>query len=242
MRTSEQIQELAAALAKAQAQIEGAKKDSLNPHFRAKYADLASVWDACRDPLASNGLSVLQSPRLVANGEVWTVEIETILMHASGQWMADVLAVPVAKLDAQGVGSSVTYGRRYALSAFVGVAPEEDDGEAAVGRAPAASTMHTVQKPTAKPNGKAKTPEAKELHEAADKAKAASDSRTPDEVYQAGRKMILEAKTTAKCLQIRGGVEQYAAEGRIDADQASTLLRLLDHREEELEVVEPAAT
>ena len=94
MRTSDTINELAAALSKAQAEMSGAKKDSENPHFRSKYADLASVWDACRIPLTKNGLAVVQSPRLVSAGETgWLVEVETTLLHTSGQFMADVIAV-----------------------------------------------------------------------------------------------------------------------------------------------------
>lgn len=125
------IADLAAALCKAQAQMEGAKKDANNPHFKSKYADLASVWDAIRGPLTSNGLSVVQLLRSTQNG----VAVETILMHASGQQISDVFAVPASKNDAQGYGSAATYARRYALMAMVGVAPEDDDGNAAVGPA-----------------------------------------------------------------------------------------------------------
>lgn len=138
MRTSEQINELATALAKAQGQLNGAKKDATNPHFKSRYADLASVWDACREALTKHGLSVLQSPRgVVTEAGAWAVELETCLLHTSGQWMADTLTVPVGKADAQGVGSAVTYARRYSLAAFVGVAPEDDDGNAASANAKA---------------------------------------------------------------------------------------------------------
>jgi hypothetical protein len=130
MRTSEQIADLAAALAKAQAKIEGAVKDKENPGFRgAKYADLGAVWDAIRAPLTDNGLSVTQWLRSTETG----VEVETLLLHATGQYMADVFAVPVGKRDAQGYGSAATYARRYALMAAVGIAPVDDDGNAAVG-------------------------------------------------------------------------------------------------------------
>lgn len=125
------IADLAAALCKAQAQMEGAKKDANNPHFKSKYADLASVWDAIRAPLTSNGLSVVQLLRSIQGG----VEVETILMHSSGQQISDVFAVPATKNDAQGYGSAATYARRYALMAMVGVAPEDDDGNGAVGAA-----------------------------------------------------------------------------------------------------------
>lgn len=136
MTNSENINELAAALAVAQSEIHGAKKDAENPHFRSKYADLASVWDACRTALTKNGLSVVQSPRARLEGAGWAVEVETTLLHKSGQFMSDTLTVPMGKADAQAVGSAVTYARRYALAAFVGIAPEDDDGNAATADAP----------------------------------------------------------------------------------------------------------
>ena len=134
MTHSESINELANALVKAQSQVRGASKDSDNPYFKSKYADLSSVWDACRSALTGNGLSVVQSPRinLALSAETTHVEVETLLLHQSGQWVRDTLAIPVTKADAQGVGSAITYARRYALAAFVGVAPEDDDGNAAV--------------------------------------------------------------------------------------------------------------
>jgi NAD-specific glutamate dehydrogenase len=118
------------ALAKAQGDIESAQKDSANPFFKSKYADLASVWDACRAPLAKNGLAVIQFPR--ADGNVVTVE--TRLVHSSGQWIEGELTA-VAKDDGpQSIGSIVTYLRRYSLQSIVGVAPEDDDGNAAQGQ------------------------------------------------------------------------------------------------------------
>jgi len=134
MTRSEQINELATSLAKAQAEITGAKKDAENPHYKSKYADLASVWDAIRAPLTKNGLSVVQVPRLVAVGEAsWMAEVESTLLHTSGQFLGDTLAVPLTRVDAQGVGSAITYARRYSLMALVGVAPDDDDANAAVG-------------------------------------------------------------------------------------------------------------
>lgn len=129
MEKSEQINELAAALSKAQGAIKGALKDTANPFFKSKYADLSSVWEACRDQLAANGLSVAQMPCETESG----VMVETVLMHASGQWISNRFTMPVAKQDAQSVGSAITYSRRYALAAMVGVAPEDDDGNAATG-------------------------------------------------------------------------------------------------------------
>lgn len=130
------LAKLAEALCKAQGQMEGAAKDSVNPHFKNKYADLAAVWDAIRKPLAANGLSVIQFPRTVQNG----VEIETTLLHSSGEFLRDVLWLPCSKADAQGIGSAITYARRYALMAVCGIAPVDDDGEAAVATTPRDAT------------------------------------------------------------------------------------------------------
>lgn len=123
--------QLATALAKAQGAMRHAVKDSVGQvgHQKVKYADLASVWDAIREPLSSNGLAVLQR---VAN-EPEGVIITTMLVHSSGEWVRDRLVLPIAQRTPQGVGSVITYGRRYALSALVGVAPEDDDGAAAEG-------------------------------------------------------------------------------------------------------------
>lgn len=135
MKTSDSIKELATALAKAQATMAGAKKDSTNPHFRSKYADLASIWEACRDALTSNGIAVVQMTRATAEE---AVIVETRLMHSSGEWIEGELLVPVTKADAQGFGSALTYARRYSLAAAVGVAPEDDDGAAAAAARPTA--------------------------------------------------------------------------------------------------------
>lgn len=128
MTHSETINEIAAALAKAQAQIEGAKKDKVNPHFRNDYADLASVWDACREALTKNQLSVAQAAE---SGSEGSYGVTTMLLHSSGQWMAGTLYLKPAKDDPQGAGSALTYARRYALAAMVGIAPADDDGNAA---------------------------------------------------------------------------------------------------------------
>ena len=124
------INELAAALAKAQAEIQNAKKDSENPFFKSKYADLSAVWDACRGPLTKNGLSIVQIPY----GHDGKYFLNTILMHSSGQFLSGILPVVPIKGDPQALGSALTYMRRYALSAMVGNAPEDDDGNEASGK------------------------------------------------------------------------------------------------------------
>jgi hypothetical protein len=148
---SESIAQLSAALSKAQGLILGAKKDAANPFFKSKYADLASVWEAIRGPLSANGLSIMQFPRSTDAG----VEVETVLSHESGEWVSESLALPVAKADAQGIGSAITYARRYGLQAVAGVAPEDDDGNAA---AASATSMRDVALKTLKIAAKAGLP------------------------------------------------------------------------------------
>lgn len=125
---------IAAAFVKAQAEFGGAVKDSMNPQFRSKYADLESVVDAIRPALSKHGLAFIQRS-IDKNGD--EVAIETIIVHESGdQYSCGVLSVPFTKKDAQGFGSAMTYIRRYSLQAAFGIAPEDDDGNAAVKAAP----------------------------------------------------------------------------------------------------------
>jgi hypothetical protein len=129
---SEQIAELVTALSKAQGQIENANKSSDNPFFKSKYADLASVWDACRQPLSSNGLAIIQTiDDAIEDGRVC---VETLLAHSSGQWISHRIRLKPVKDDAQAIGSAITYARRYGLQSLVGIAPEDDDGNAASGK------------------------------------------------------------------------------------------------------------
>ena len=141
MRTSEAIDAICAALAVAQGEMKPAIKDATNPHFKSKYADLASVFEAIRVPFAKAGLSVLQEVGNADGG----VTVSTRVVHKTGQWMEfGPLYVPAGKQDAQGLGSAATYARRYSLASALGVcSDEDDDGQAAVsggggGRLPAA--------------------------------------------------------------------------------------------------------
>ena len=130
MFQSESIANLAKALSTVQGKLTHAKKDSANPFFKSKYADLESVWDACRDLLASNGLAVAQFPGLYSDLDK-SMSLTTILTHTSGEWISQEMSVPVSKVDPQGAGSALTYMRRYALAAIVGVVQADDDGNAA---------------------------------------------------------------------------------------------------------------
>ena len=140
MNKSESIAKLAEALSKAQGAMRNAIKDSNNPYFKSKYADLASVSDACRTELASNGLAVSQLPE-TRDGQV---VVTYILMHTSGEWISGELQMNPVKSDPQGIGSAITYARRYTLAAITGVATEDDDGNAAAGNSDSKKPVHSM--------------------------------------------------------------------------------------------------
>ena len=122
---SSEINKLAESLAKAQSEMEGAKKESTNPFFKSNYADLHAVIKSSFPYLSKNGLSVTQGNEMIMGA----VCVTTTLMHSSGQWIRSKVKLPLAKKDAQGVGSAITYGRRYGLSAIVGIAQYDDDAQ-----------------------------------------------------------------------------------------------------------------
>ena len=133
MKTSEQINEIAKAMSLAQGEMKPASKSTENPFFKSKYSSLAQVMDAIREPFAKNNLCVFQD---VSSTELG-VAVSTRVCHSSGQWIEfGPMLVPLTKKDAQGVGSATSYGKRYSLSAAVGVVSEleDDDGEAAMNR------------------------------------------------------------------------------------------------------------
>jgi hypothetical protein len=132
MKMSESITAIAPALVKAQALIEDAVKDSSNPAFRSKYADLSAVLAVIRKPMADNDLCVLQSPARAEGG----VEVETLILHKSGEWISQSCFIPINKWDAHGTGSGITYGRRYGLMSIFCIGTEDDDGNSAVERGP----------------------------------------------------------------------------------------------------------
>ena len=147
MLKSDATMELAKALKNVQVKLKPAKKDSENPYFKSSYADLNSVWEACRQLLGENGLSVTQTMDV---GEGHSLIVETILLHESGEWITSRLPMVLAKNDPQGIGSAITYARRYGLSAIIGICSEEDDdAEGATVRKPLAQP---VKKTEPKPN------------------------------------------------------------------------------------------
>lgn len=140
---SESIAELAKALSATQGELEDAAKTAINPAFKSpdkpkgsSYADLAEVLQTIRPVAARHGLSFVQGVGYTAEDGA---EITTRLMHSSGQWVQETLNVPVVKKDAQGLGSALTYGRRYSIAAMFGIAQDDDDANAA------------AEKPKAKP-------------------------------------------------------------------------------------------
>jgi hypothetical protein len=148
MKSSNELKDLAAALAKAQAEMQGAIKDSSNPFFKSKYADLESVWEAIRIPLTKNGLSVVQGTEYLPEAGTCVV---TRLLHSSGQWIEGVLPIMAIKPEPQAMGSALTYSRRYALAAIAGVVQVDDDAEAAQGRGdqkPKLAAEHSISKVT----------------------------------------------------------------------------------------------
>ena len=185
MNTSEEIHELAAALAKAQGAMDAASKDSVNPHFKARYADLAAVRAAIQAPLSANGIAYVQTVR-TRNG---AVEIETRLIHASGQYIGDTLEIPLAQATAQAIGSACSYGRRYSLMAIVGLAAEDDDAEAAHGRGNGGVAQGRQIAPRVLPEGDAK--------------------RRADEAGKAAKAYVATAKTALLNAEFKEDVDEW---------------------------------
>jgi len=137
------LNELADALSKAQAEMKPALKDASNPFFKSKYATLESCWDAIRGPLTKNGLSIVQTTDLVDGRLV----IRTTLLHKSGQSISGVYPIFAKDESPQSMGSGMSYARRYALSALVGLTTDDDDAEAAQPRAPQTSRATVTTQP-----------------------------------------------------------------------------------------------
>ena len=122
------MQAIAAALVKAQKEFGPALKTATNPHFRSKYASLDACVEAVIDALNNNGIFLMQYTHPCEDGVI----VETMFIHESGEHMSGgKLHVPASKQDPQGYGSALTYARRYSLQAACGIAPEDDDGNAA---------------------------------------------------------------------------------------------------------------
>ncbi len=130
MKKSDEINEISKAMALAQGEMKPAFKGTVNPFFKSRFANLEQVWDSIREPLTKNGLSSIQDVKTTPTG----VEIVTCILHSSGQWLEfGPLEMQLLKKDPQSLGSAITYGKRYALCAALGIVTgdEDDDGEAA---------------------------------------------------------------------------------------------------------------
>lgn len=146
---SADISELAAALAEAQAELSPAAKNAQNPHLKNRYADIAAVYEAIRETLPKHGLSVSQ---IILPHES-KARVRTLLMHKSGQWLASECLMPLDRNGGpQGMGSAITYARRYSLSAIVGVVSEDDDDAEAAQPRRQQQRQAAQQRETAKAN------------------------------------------------------------------------------------------
>ena len=128
MQHSQSIAQLAPALVKANAEVANALKDSHNPHFGSNFASLHAVLEAVKPVYAKHALTLVQVPGLDEHGRA---TVDTMVLHESGEWLAGVSGAPLQKNDPQGVGSAITYLRRYSLAALAGITQEDDDGNAA---------------------------------------------------------------------------------------------------------------
>lgn len=149
MIKSEQLNELAASLVSAQAEIKSAKKDSKNLFFKSSYADLSSVWEACKKALTKNGLAVVQT----MSSDNAQPMLDTILLHKSGQYIGGTQLLELKERNnPQAMGSAITYARRYGLASLVGViSDEDDDAETAMNRPVKGLVAPQGQKPVASP-------------------------------------------------------------------------------------------
>ena len=131
---SDEIGELAGALAKAQSEMTMVEAKSTNPFFNSKYASLAAILEIAMPALNTNEIALVQGNRWDHNDNGFY--ITSMLMHSSGEWIKSEIRMPIAKKDAHGIGAATTYGRRYLLSSMVGVAQADDDGNGAISKAP----------------------------------------------------------------------------------------------------------
>ncbi|MFZ2957394.1 MAG: ERF family protein [Candidatus Ozemobacteraceae bacterium] len=162
METSQSIGKITESLAKAQGQMKPAAFDAQNPHFKSKYATLAAIMEACRPALSANGIAVVQGTSV--EGEPIRVMVTTILSHSSGEWIKETISIKPAVDNAQGIGSAITYARRYSLAALVGIVSDEDDDGNAASQPPKA-TITPIRKVQDKPKVEVPKPEPAPVNE-----------------------------------------------------------------------------
>lgn len=156
MKTSESIANIAPALLAAQKAIANVPKSAVNPHFKSKYVPLDELLPVCKETLNEYQIVFIQGTEPSGSGEV--LHLTTRLLHSSGEWIESTLTMKPVKADPQGIGSCITYARRYALAAICGVASEEDD-DANAASAPAKASA------SAKPSTPATTPPGGNVHD-----------------------------------------------------------------------------
>lgn len=185
-----------AAFVKAQKGFAPALKTSTNPHFKSRYADLAACVEAVIDALNDNGIGLIQKTHQDERG----VTVETMFVHESGESMTGgVLHVPAAKQDPQGYGSALSYARRYSLMAACGIAPEDDDGNAA-SKAPAAKQKPAATKPVDIEPWVAKMLAANSSKELAKVAQDAWEATQDELIMTEHSRILAERKAAAKQL------------------------------------------
>jgi hypothetical protein len=210
---------LAKALAAAQGEMENALKDSDNPFFKSKYADLATIVDTCKGPLSKHGIARYQAV-VTARG---IPGVRTQLIHESGEWVAATAFCEPKDGGPQALGSVITYLRRYSLAAAVGVAQDDDDGEAGVGRAKKPARASATQMDAAR-----RREEAVAVHdqEMTMKAKAAHDREVMlmKARHIIGEELKWDVKTSALWLAEHTGKGKLA---QLDANQLTAVIHLL---------------
>jgi hypothetical protein len=183
------MKEIASALVKAQREFGPALKTSTNPHFRSRYADLAACVEAVLDALNNNGIFLMQLTEEHSDG----VKVSTTFIHESGEQLSGgTLFMPATKHDAQGFGSALSYARRYSLMAACGIAPEDDDGNAAT----ASTQPKTAPKPAPPPPPKPPVAVPKKM-EGQDKEWQLKVSAQPDTDFEDWFAVVVELTVTA---------------------------------------------
>lgn len=221
---------LFAALADAQSQLKGAVKDSTNPHFKSRYADLESVIEAMRAPFAANGLAFMQT---VSDDSQF---LKTIIVHDSGESFTTQVPLIITKNDMQGVGSAITYARRYGLAAACGISQTDDDGESCAVRNINTEMVNRgatlVPRPAAKPAPVAPVATPKTDKISAELAKELGTpeiisrpvfERTNPRAVSAVKEALSKAKIPNELIkQNKASFEEYLQIGRdfVDYDQA----------------------
>jgi ERF superfamily len=238
MKTSEGLDALSAALAKAQGELTHAKKDSDNPFFKSHYADLAACIDVARDPLARNGLAIIQAPSLIEGG---FVRMTTRLLHSSGQWIESELDALPKDIGPQSVGSVCTYLRRYALCAMIGLAAEDDDANAGQGVQQPKAAAKTSKREQVKA-AKISNYEAAEKKNDLNGAKPVDDRTQPvkeahGKYSEAMTRILTWHGTPAQWAifkdRVFSGLVKMEGDGDVTAEQASALEKAMAARDKD---------